>query len=59
MNRRVSGHYAGVLADIIRENQAQAKAEDEFADLIEGAFLAGMITRETQELVYLWLANIY
>jgi len=44
-----------MLADIIRDTQAQAKAEDEFADLIEQAFLAGQIDGEQQSLAYLLL----
>jgi len=37
----------------------QAVAENRFADLIESAFLAGIIDEEAQELAYLWLANNY
>lgn len=32
-------------------------AEDEFADLLEAAFLSGQIDSPTQALAYLWLAT--
>ena len=32
-------------------------AEDIFEDLIESAYLAGMISGETQAFAYLWLAT--
>ena len=34
-----------------------AKAAYDFENLIEEAFLAGIIDGETQQLAYLWLAN--
>ena len=34
----------------------QQIAEEQFEDLIESAFLAGLITGETEALIYKWLA---
>jgi len=46
-----------MLEDLIEETPRQTQAEHEFADLIEEAYLAGMIDGDTQELAYMWLAT--
>ena len=35
----------------------KVEAEELFADLIEQAYLAGIITGETQELAFFWVAT--
>ena len=54
-----SGYYLVMLDDWIERTDRLTRAENEFADLIESAYLAGIITGETQTLAYIWLANNY
>ena len=49
------GYSLGMLADLIDHTSQQTQAEDNFADLIESAYLAGIIDGQTQELAYLWI----
>ena len=50
-----SGHHQPMLKDLFEVATRQLEA----TNLIEGAFLAEIITGETQELAYLWLATNY
>ena len=43
------------MRDLFEDTTRQTEAED----LIEGAYLEGTITGETQELAYLWLEANY
>ena len=49
----------GGVGGMYEEIDRIQKDEDQFADLIEAAFLAGLIDGQAQELAYLWLAANY
>ena len=46
-----------MLENCIEQVSQQTEAEELFADLIESAYLSGLIDGEAQTLAYLWLAN--
>ena len=45
-----------MLGHMYEDTDNQYQAEEQFADLIEAAFMAGIIDGETQALAYAWLA---
>ncbi len=45
-----------MLDDLYEDISRQVEIEGLFEDLIESAFLGGLITGEAQELAYMWLA---
>ena len=49
------GYCLAMLEDLIEQVSRQVAAEEVFADLVESAFLAGVIDSQTQELAYLWI----
>ena len=53
VHRAGSGHHQTMLTDLFEDTSKQTEAED----LIEAAYLAGMIDGQAQELAYLWLAT--